>query len=90
MYASMDEVETVHLYVVRETPKQPYIVLPLLFGLLCLLGIAGVTLYSAQHPHYEHRQLSIPAIPLSVKTFTAEASIIPTGIKTYPATYATS
>src|SRR6266566_6818715 len=83
-----NEVETIHLYVVREHEKKPYTLLPLLCALVSLLGIAAVTLYSAQHPYYEHERLTVPAVALPPKVFTAQAPIIPTGIKTYPATTA--
>ena len=49
---------------------------------------AAITLYSAKHPSYEQRRLTVPAQLLSLKTFTAQAPIIPTGITTYPATTA--
>ena len=88
MQAVENEVETVHLYVVREHEKKPYTLLPLLCALVCLLGIAALTLYSAQHPYYEHERLTVPAVALPPKVFTAQAPIIPTGIKTYPATTA--
>ena len=88
MQAVENEVETVHLYVVREHEKKPYTLLPLLCAFVCLLGIAAVTLYSAQHPYYEHERLTVPAVALPPKVFTAQAPIIPTGIKTYPATTA--
>jgi hypothetical protein len=83
-----DEMETIHLYVVRGEEKRPYTVFPLLCALLCLVGIAVVTVYSAEHPYYEHERLTVPATFLPLKVFTAEAPIIPTGIKTYPATHA--
>ncbi len=79
MQTVQDEVETIHLYVVRECEKKPYTLLPLLGALLCLLGIAATTFYSAQHPYYEHQWLSVPAELLPPKTFRAEAPIIPTG-----------
>src|SRR5438270_1856771 len=88
MQAVENEVETVHLYVVREHEKKPYTLLPLLCALVCLLGIVAVTLYSAQHPYYEHERLTVPATLLPLKVFRAEAPIIPTGVKTYPATTA--
>src|SRR2546423_1170050 len=88
MQAVENEVETVHLYVVREHEKKPYTLLPLLCALLCLLGIAVVTLYSAQHPYYEHQRLTIPAQFLPLQTFKASQSIIPTGTKIYPTTTA--
>ncbi len=83
-----NEMETVHLYVVRDRAKKPYTFLPLLCAFLCLLGIAAVTLYSAEHPYYEHQRLTVPAQFLPLQTFKASQAIIPTGIKTYPATYA--
>src|SRR5207248_3223428 len=46
------------------------------------------TLYSAEHPFYEHERLTLPAQFLPLKVFTATAPIIPTGIHTYPATSA--
>src|SRR6266568_5247539 len=86
MHAVDDELETIHLYVVREGEKKPYTLLPLLCAFACLLGIVAITLYSAQHPYYEHKRLTLPAQFLPLKTFTAAAPIIPTGIQTYPAT----
>src|SRR6266567_6723309 len=88
MHIVDDPVETIHVYMVREEPKQPYTVLPLLAALLCLAMIAGITVYSGQHPVYEHQTLTIPARFLPPQTFTAAQTIIPTGIKTYPATTA--
>src|SRR5947209_6149676 len=88
MQALDEEMETIHLYVVREREKRPYTALTLFCAFLCLLGIAVLTLYSAEHPYYEHERLRVPAILLPLKVFSAEAPIIPTGVKTYPATYA--
>lgn len=88
MYELDTEMETLHLYIVREKPKQPYTLLPLLGALLCLLVIAGMTLYSGQHPHYEHRRVILPAQFLPLQALSIEVPIIPTGIKTTPATTA--
>ena len=62
--------------------------IPSFLAACCLLGIVAVTWYSALHPYYEHKRLTVPAQFLPLKVFRAEAPIIPTGIKTYPATYA--
>src|SRR2546430_2641041 len=83
-----DTIETIHLYVVREEEKRPYTLLPLLCALFCLFGIAAITLYSAQHPYYEHKQLTIPPQFLPLQTFKTSQAIVPTGIQTYPATTA--
>lgn len=88
MYAVDDKTETIHLYVVREPERRPSAVFPAVCAILCLLGIVVVTVYSAGHPTYMREQITVPARFLPLKTFTAKARIIPTGIKTYPATYA--
>jgi len=89
MHVVEDEMETIHLYVVRQEKKRPYTAFPLFCAFLCLLGIVAITIYSAQHPYYEHERLRVPARFLPLKVFKAEAPIISTGIKNYPATYAT-
>src|SRR5579864_6673448 len=86
MQAVKEDIETIHLYVVREEPKKPFTVLSILGAFLCLLGIVAVTVYSAFHPYYEHERLTLPAQFLPLQTFTASQPIIPTDIKTYPAT----
>ena len=88
MHAVENEVETIHLYVVREQEQKPYTSLPLLGALLCLLGIAAITFYSAEHPYYEHQRLTVPAVLLPPRMFTAQTPFIPTGVRTYPATTA--
>ncbi len=89
MHIVDDEIETIHVYMVPEEEKRPYTVFPLICAFLCLLGIAAVTMHSAHHPYYEHERLTVPAQFLPLKVFKAEAPIIPTGVKAYPATYAT-
>jgi len=88
MQAVDDKIETIHLYVVREQAKQPFTILPIVAALLCIAALIGVTYYSALHPVYEHETLTIPAHGLPPQTFTASALVAPTGVKTYPATYA--
>ncbi len=88
MQALDEEMETIHLYVVRGEEKRPYTAFPLFCAFLCLVSIVAVTLYSAQHPYYEHERLTVPAQFLPLKVFRAEVPIIPTGVKTYPATFA--
>src|SRR5947209_12758835 len=83
-----NEVETIHLYVVREQERRPNTVFPLVCAFLCLLGIVAVTVYSGQHPYYKHKRLTVPATFLPLKVFTASAPIVPTGVKTVPATNA--
>ena len=80
--------ETIHIYYEREKEKRPYALLPLVCAVLCLLGVATVTLYSANHPSYEHARMLVAARALPPQTFTASVQVVPTGIKTYPATTA--
>ena len=81
-------IETIHLYVVREDEqrKRSSSWLPLFFAIFCLAGMAAVTIYSASHPSYEHETIRVPAIFLPMQTFTKMQKIIPTGVKTIPAT----
>ena len=80
-----NEIETIHLYVVREDDRKPQTLLPVILSVLCLLSIVSVTVYSGDHPYYEHKTLRIPVTFLPIKTFSTTEQIIPTGIKTYPA-----
>ena len=88
MYQVEEEpVETIHLYVVREGRIRPSIV-PVIVSLLTLsiLVLVGTTL-----PYHEPEQessITVPAIPLPIKEFSSSVKIIPTGIKTIPATTA--
>ncbi len=82
-----DPVETIHVYMVREEERAP-ILLPLFAALVCLAVIASVTIYSGAHPSYTHETLRIPARVLPLQTFKVALPVIPTGIKTYPATNA--
>src|SRR6266496_1375411 len=88
MHIVDDPVETIHVYMVKEEEKQAPLLLPLFAALLCLAVITSVAIYSGSHPAYEHETLTVPAQFLPLKVFRAEAPIIPTGVKTYPATYA--
>jgi hypothetical protein len=88
MQAVDDKIETIHLYVVREQEKQPFMVLPIVGALLCIAALIGVTYYSALHPTYQHETLTIPAQPLPPQTITVSTAIVPTGVKTHPATTA--
>ncbi len=84
-----DPIETIHLYMVREEEeRKPYVLLPLFFAVLCLASIIGVTAYSGNHPLYEQETVRVPAIFLPPKHFSLRVPVIPTGVKTYPATFA--
>jgi hypothetical protein len=83
-----EPVETIHLYVVREDEKpNPPLLLMLFCVLVCLGLIETGFLNHATFPTVK-TTVQVPAIFLPPKYFTASVSIIPTGIKTYPATTA--
>jgi hypothetical protein len=86
-----DKPETIHLYVVREEAPKPSL-LPIFLSVVALslvsaMLIAVSVLFPFQQP-VTRAVIRVPAVPLAVKTFTAEVPVIPTGIKTYPATTA--
>src|SRR6266699_6198099 len=87
MFQVDEKPETIHLYVVREEEPRPS-VLPIVASVLLLLCIIAVGTLFPYHQPLEHKTLRVPAIFLPLKSFTASAPIIPTGIKTYPATSA--
>lgn len=87
MYA-VDTEETIHIYYERKKEPQPFVVLPLVCAVLCLLGVVAVTLYSSDHPYYEHQRLFVAPILLPPKVFSATAPITPTGVRVVAPTYA--
>ena len=88
MQAVDNEIETIHLYVVREDDRRPQTLLPVILSVLCFLGIVAVTVYSGDHPYYEHQTIRVPAIFLPIQTLIATVPIVRTGVKTYGATTA--
>jgi Baseplate J-like protein len=82
-----DQPETIHLYVVREEAPRPRL-FPIFLSILALLVLAALcTLFPYQQPVVP-MTLRIPAVPLYLKDFQASVQIVPTGVKTYPATTA--
>jgi hypothetical protein len=89
MMQTVDEepLETIHLYVVREEEPRPSM-LPIVFSLLALSALAVLLALFPSQQQEERLTLRLPAAFLPLKVFTASVPIIPTGIKTYPATQA--
>src|SRR5947209_4872910 len=83
-----EPIEIMHVYYEREKETKPSVFLPLFAAFLCLAAIVGVTIYSAMNPTYERETLTLPATFLPLQTFNATEQIIPTGVKSYPATTA--
>ena len=81
-----EPVETLHIYVVREEVKPP--LLPIFLSVFALSLLVAVCALSPYQQPVTRAVIRVPAVPLSLKTFTAQAPIIPTGVKTYPATTA--
>lgn len=88
MHQVEDEpVETLHIYVVREAaPKHS--LLPLVLSVSALLALVAICVVSPSQQPVTRALIRVPAVLLPVRTFTATAPVIPTGIKTYPATTA--
>lgn len=88
MHQVEDEpMETIHLYVVREGEKRPSLtgIIISVFALSILIAIGVLTPYKQPE---QRAFIRVPAVLLPLKVFTASVAIIPTGVKTYPATYA--
>lgn len=82
-----EQPETIHLYVVREAaPKPP--LLPLILSVVALSALVAICALVPYQQPVTRMTLRVPAVPLDIKTFTAQAAIVPTGVKTYPATTA--
>src|SRR6266568_8088723 len=82
-----EQPETIHLYVVREAAPRPSL-LPIFLSVFALSLIVAVVVLAPYQQPVTRAVIRIPAVPLAVKTFTAQTPVIPTGIKTYPATTA--
>jgi hypothetical protein len=80
-------VETLHIYVVREATPKPSL-LPIVLSVVALLTLVAVSVLSPTQQPVMRAVIRVSAVPLNVKTFTAQAQVIPTGTRTYPATTA--
>ncbi len=79
--------ETIHLYVVREKePKPP--ILPIVLSALSLAVLLAFCVLTPYQQPEIRTVIRVPAVPLSIKTFSTSIKVIPTGIKEYPATTA--
>jgi len=87
MYHGDDEpTEVLHIYVVREVVTPP--LLPIVLSVLALSVFVTFGALSPNQQPVARAVIRVPAVPLTIRTFTAQAPVIPTGIKTYPATTA--
>jgi hypothetical protein len=79
--------ETIHLYVVREEIPKPSLFPVLLSGLTLSLLLIYCILAPYRQPELRV-VIRVPAVPSLFKMFSASVKLVPTGIKTYPATTA--
>ncbi len=82
-----DTPETIHLYVVREVePRPPFH--PIILSLVALFLVAvGSAVFPYRQPEQE-AVIRVPAVFLPLKVFPTSVHIVPTGVRTYPATSA--
>jgi len=87
MYHGDDEpTEVLHIYVVREAVTPP--LLPIVLSVLALSVFVTFGVLSPNQQPVARAVIRVPAVPLTIRTFTAQAPVIPTGVRTYPATTA--
>jgi len=87
MYHGDDEpTEVLHIYVVREVVTPP--LLPIVLSVLALSVFLTFGALSPNQQPVARAIIRVPAVPLTFRTFSAHTPIIPTGVKTYPATTA--
>ena len=79
--------ETLHIYLEREQPPRPSL-LPIFLSVVALSLLVAFSVFSPNQQPVMRAVIRVPAVPLAVKTFTAQTPVIPTGVKTYPATTA--
>lgn len=88
MYQVEDEpIITTHLYVVREGPARPSIA-PIVLSLVTLSLLIALGVATPYTQPVTRLAIRVPAVLLFVRSFSASVSITPTGVKSYPATYA--
>ncbi len=82
-----EQPETLHIYVVREEAPKPQL-FPIVLSALALFVLVVLSVAVPYQQPVTRVTIRVPAILLPFKTFTATTAIVPTGIKTYPATTA--
>jgi hypothetical protein len=82
-----EPMETLHIYLEREQPPHPSL-LPIFLSFIALSLVIAIGVLSPNQQPEQRASIRVPAVLLPIRTFTAVAQVIPTGIKTYPATTA--
>ena len=87
MYQVDDEpTETLHIYVVREEVRPS--LLPIFLSVVALSLLVAVSVLSPAQQPVTRAVIRVPAVLLPVRDFSVSVPVIPTGVKTYPATTA--
>jgi hypothetical protein len=76
--------ETLHIYVVRKAAPRPSM-LPVFLSVFALALLVAFCVLVPYQQTVARITLRVPAILASLKTFTVQVAIIPTGVKVYPA-----
>jgi hypothetical protein len=79
--------ETIQLYVVREKEPKPS-VFPIVLSALSLIVLLAFCVLAPYQQPVTRAVIRVPAVLLPVRTFSARISVIPTGVRVYPATTA--
>src|SRR5215467_2618393 len=88
MFEVEDEpIETLHIYVVREQPPRPSL-LPIVLSVVALSILIAIGVLSPTEQPVTRAVIRVQAVPLPVRDFSVSVPVIPTGVKTYPATIA--
>jgi hypothetical protein len=88
MYQVEDEpIETVHLYVVREGEKRPSLI-PVIISVLALSFLIAIGVRTSYTQPEQRAAIRVLAVPADMKDYSAAIKIVPTGVRTYPATVA--
>jgi hypothetical protein len=82
-----EQPETIHLYVVREEEPKPSVFPIVLSALSLVVLFTFCALIPYQQP-VTRAVIRVPAVLLPLQTLTTQVAVIPTGIRTYPATNA--
>ncbi len=82
-----EQPETIHLYVVREAAPKPSL-LPIVLSVSAFLILVVVGVLSPAQQPVMRAVIRVPAVLLPPSTFIARVQVIPTGIRTFPATTA--
>jgi hypothetical protein len=82
-----EQTETLHIYVVRDEAPKPQLY-PIFLAALALFTLVFYCVLTPYRQPVVRITFRIPAVPLAIKSFSAQTTIVPTGIKTYTATAA--